>query len=174
MDFSVIDIVLLIPIVLAVIRGFQKGFLVEVSMLVGLVLGVLAGYKFSDIVNTWLQKSFEINYPLLAFAITFGAVLIGLFFLAKTLERVLKIVAMGWLNKLVGAVFSTAKWVFILSIIIMFFNKINSMFNIVSQEEIESSLLYQPIQQAAPAVLPMLEKIEVDPNWKEKLGVEEI
>lgn len=172
MEYSFIDIVLLIPLVFAIIRGFQKGFLVEISMLIGLFLGVFAGYKFSDLVNEWLKNTFEIDIPLLAFAVTFGAVLIGLYFLAKALEQVLKAVAMGWLNKTVGALFSAAKWVLIMSVIIMFFNKVNSMFHLISQEEIEKSLLYQPIQDVAPTVLPILEDIEVDPNWKEKLGVE--
>ncbi len=39
---NLLDLLLLIPVVWLCIRGFSKGFIIELASLIGMVLGILA------------------------------------------------------------------------------------------------------------------------------------
>ena len=157
MDYSTVDIIILVPILFALIKGFKKGFILEIATLAGLIVGIYAAIKFSDLINDWLIESFQIDQKLLAFGITFAAVLIGLHFLAKLVEKLVKLVAMGWLNKIGGSIFALVKWTAILSVLIIIFDKINTSYTMVEKDELDSSLLYHPIKNFTPSILPFLE-----------------
>ncbi|HLV69958.1 MAG TPA: CvpA family protein, partial [Xanthomarina sp.] len=71
---SVIDIVLLGFLLLGLIRGFLKGFFVEVASLVALVAGVYGAIHFSDYAASFFEDSVDWDEKyvnILAFTITF-------------------------------------------------------------------------------------------------------
>lgn len=158
MDYSHVDIVLLIPLVFALIKGFRKGLILEIASLVGLILGIYAASEFSHLINDWLKEEFDFDQNLVAFGLTFAIVLIGVHFLGKLVEKLVKLVAMGWLNKLGGSAFSLIKWSAILSIVLLIFDKINSSYPIVDDEPLNNSFLYEPIKDFTPTILPFLEE----------------
>jgi membrane protein required for colicin V production len=56
---------------------------------------------------------------------------------------------LGWLDKLLGGVFSWVKCLVILSVLLYSFGKINGYFHFVSDEYLSQTILYEPIRSIA-------------------------
>jgi len=157
-----IDIVLGIFLLIGLIQGFRKGLIVELASLAGLVLGVFGAVHFSYIVANWLIDYTNWNeqtIQLVAFAITFVGILILVSLLAKAVTKLIGLIALGMINRLLGAVFGVLKIAFITSVILFFINSWMPTYNaFLSEEKKEASLLYTPIEMLAPMILPSFTK----------------
>lgn len=153
-----IDIVLGIFLLIGLVQGFRKGLIVELASLAGLVLGVFGAVHFSYIVANWLIDYTNWNeqtVQLVAFAITFVAILILVSLLAKAVTKLVGFVALGMLNRLLGAAFGLLKMAFITSVILLFINSwMMSSIGFLPEEKKEASLLYKPVEILAPMILP--------------------
>ena len=85
MMLTSLDILLLVPLLWAVFKGFKNGFIKEVFSLLALILGIFITYKFSYFVEEKLDGMFAARY--IAFVITFFAVLIGVHFTGVLVEK---------------------------------------------------------------------------------------
>lgn len=144
----------------ALFKGFKNGLVVSLLSLVSLFAGIYVALKFSYIIKDVLVTegaSNEYTIGLIAFVFTFLLVLIGLHFLGKLLTTSLRVLALGFVNKIGGAVFEVLKMVLILSVFFNVFEKINIKNLLVSEEKMKSSQLYYPIQYTASYFFPMLE-----------------
>ena len=124
--WNVLDLVLALPLLLAAWRGFRKGLVIEIATLVGLIAGLFAGYHGADRVADVLSKSWDLNPATLhgiGFLIAFLAVLVAVYLLGKALEKAVDVVALGLVNKGLGAVFGLAKMALLLSVLIYFLNE---------------------------------------------------
>ncbi len=155
-----LDIILAIPLVWAIYRGFTKGLVIEIASLIALILGVYGGIHFSYFISDKLNLSSPFS-PLISFAITFLIIVIVIFLLAKLLEKSINLLALGFLNKLAGAFFGLLKMVFLLSILLLFINKIDLKISIVPEKTRKESLLYPTLSAFAPYVIPKLNFEEI-------------
>ncbi len=154
-----IDIILAIPLLWGLYKGFRKGLFSSLASLVALVGGIYIAVHFSDIVGGFLEQYIstdENTIKLVAFAITFIGVIILISLAGKLLTKIADYAALGILNKILGAAFGVLKMAFIASVIIIFIEAINNKLPIIKQETIQSSILYNPVQKLAPMVLPAL------------------
>ena len=55
-----LDIVLAIPLLWFLYRGFRNGLIIELASLAALILGIYAALHFSFYVQEYLEKNFEI------------------------------------------------------------------------------------------------------------------
>ncbi len=159
------DIIIIIPLLWAAYKGFKKGLIVEVASLLALFLGVWGGVKFSAVSAQYLGKMFSISeelMPLISFAVTFILIVIIVFFIAKLVQKLVKAVSLSTVNKITGAAFGTLKFTLIISIILTLVNNINSEIGFLEPEMKESSLLYNPISEIAPAIIPGLTNISLN------------
>ena len=126
---SYIDIVLGGLILFGVVKGFIKGLIVEVASLLALILGVYGAIHFSYFAGNLLSVyvNWSENYlNFAAFAITFVCIIVAISLLGRFLTKIAKLVALGMLNNLMGAVFGGLKIVLIFGILLVFFDKANS------------------------------------------------
>lgn len=147
---SYLDIILGGLILFGVIKGLIKGLIIEVASLLALVLGAYGAIFFSHFIGDILSEyvDWEGKYlNLVAFALTFACIIFAVSLLGKFLTKVAKIVALGMLNNLAGAVFGGLKIALVCGVLLIFFHKANSNFNLVAKEEIENSMLYKPTHQ---------------------------
>ncbi len=154
---SYIDIVLCIPVVWGLYKGFTKGFVVQVASLVALGLGIYGAITFSGATAEYIKTNFEINYnyvSIIAFAITFLIIVVGIHFLGKTIEKVLKLAALGFFNKLLGALFGALKMIIILSALMFLVEMLNNSIQFISSQTKSESLLYEPLSKAIPKSIP--------------------
>ena len=151
------DIVIGIILIIGIIRGFKNGLVIELASLAALVLGVLGAIKFSGFTADWLSQYFTSNHiGIIAFLVTFVAIVIIVHLIAKAVDKLVKAVALGTVNRLLGATFSFLKYAFILSILLSVFNSFDRTFNILPEETRESSIIYEPLSEFAPRVFPYL------------------
>jgi membrane protein required for colicin V production len=156
-----IDIILCIPIVWGLYKGFTKGLIVEAATFVAFGLGVWGGAHFSDMVALQLKKSFEWNSPYLpvaAFAVTFLAIVILIYFIAKLIQRMAEGMALGAFNKIGGAIFGALKFAMVMSVVIFIIDAFEESYPMISFKTKEESLLYKPVGKIAPALIPSLNK----------------
>ncbi len=158
---NIIDIILGILLLYGLVKGFTKGLFIELSSLIAIVAAIYCATHFSDYVGNFLSKQVmwdEKYVKLAAFAITFVLILIGVAILGRILTKVANFAALGILNKVAGAAFGLLKFAFIASAIIMILNPFNKTLNIISQETLNSSILFEPVADFAPKVLPKIMK----------------
>ena len=156
-----IDIILGIFLLLGLVRGFMKGFFVELASLVALIVGIYGAIHFSYFVGNYLSNKVDWNESTLnlaSFAVTFVIIIIAISLAGKLLTKLADLIALGILNKLLGGAFGLLKMAFIASVIILFFKAVNSENSFVEQETLEESVLYQPVSMIAPLVLPSILK----------------
>lgn len=154
-----IDIIICIPLVWGLYRGFVRGLIVEAATLVAFGLGVYGAVHFSGIAAEKLKElfSWDSEYlPITAFAITFLGIIILIFFIAKLIHKLAEGLALGPVNKILGALFGTLKFALVLSVIIFVVDAVEKSYPAVSFEAKNKSLLYKPIGTIAPAVIPGL------------------
>jgi len=161
-----LDIILAIPLLWAIYRGFTKGFIIEVTSLIALFLGVYGAIHFSYYISDLLKLNSAYS-TLISFAVTFLIIVIVVFFFAKMLEKSINLLALGFLNKLAGAFFSLLKIAFILSVLLIFINKINSKTSIISEDARKGSFLYPAVSAFAPMIIPKLNFEEIQKKLAE-------
>lgn len=162
---SIIDIVLGALLLFGLIRGAMKGLFVEVASLVALVLGVYGAIHFSGFAAGFLESKVDWNEKtinIVAFAITFVIIVLAISLAGKALTKLADFAALGILNKLLGGVFGALKIGLILSVLLIVFNKLNNTLPFMEKEDLEESLLYEPVKSLAPLVFPNLIKSEDD------------
>ncbi len=156
---NILDIILLICFIPSLIQGFRKGFISQAISIISIILGVWMSARFADMVSEWIGQYIQGSeqvMKLIAFVIIFIAVIVGLTLLGKLLEKIIKLVMLGWLNKLLGVAFAFLKAGLIIGLIIMAFCSLNDIFQFVSQDTLNSSVLFNPLKSIADNVFPYL------------------
>jgi membrane protein required for colicin V production len=94
---------------------------------------------------------------IIAFAVTFIAIVIGVYLLGKLLDTLLKAMALGFVVKSLGAVFGVLKTALILSVVFVFLNSIDEKRHFLPSSTISRSFLYNPIADLVPSIFPLVE-----------------
>lgn len=168
---AVIDIVLGALILFGLIRGLMKGLFVEVASLVALIAGVYGAIHFSNFAADFLMERVDWNEKTInitAFAITFVIIVLVISLAGKALTKLADFAALGFLNKLLGALFGGLKIAVILSVVLMIFANLNKTIPFVSDEEIEDSVLYEPVKSLVPMVFPDLVKVSKEETTEDQ------
>ncbi|MDT0676431.1 CvpA family protein [Autumnicola musiva] len=156
---NIVDIILALILLYGTIRGFFRGLLAEVASLVGIVVGIYGAINFSHILSGFLEQHVEWDMQyvnLISFAITFFIIVFLISLAGRILTKIASFAALGIVNRLLGAGFGLLKVAFITSVIIMFFKSTNEVIDLVEQETLEESRLYEPIEVIAPVLLPSI------------------
>lgn len=147
-----IDFISIGLLVLAIIKGYQKGLVVALFSFVAFIIGLAAAIKLSAVVAGYLANSINISQrwlPILAFAIVFFVVVLLVRIGAKAIERILKLTMLGWANRLGGIIFYFLLYFFIFSIILFYVTQLH----IIRPETSQISVTYPFIYPVAPIAM---------------------
>ena len=158
-----LDILIICLLIYAGWKGFKKGFIIELFTFLALFIGLYAGIHFSDLIAGFFIERFDMDpssstLPILSFVLVFLAIGAMIYFLGKTLEKVVKVVQLSLLNKLLGVVFSILKMVFIVGVLLLLAESYDEKNEFVSQESKDASLLYYPFQNTVTTCIPAFEE----------------
>lgn len=159
---NILDIIILVCLVPAVVVGLWKGFISQAISLISIIVGVWASARFANIVGEWLVKYLTVSesvIKVISFILILVVVIVVLYLVGRVLEGVIKLVTLGWLNKLLGVIFSLAKCVLILGVVVIAFNALNNAFDLVKPSVISDSVLYPIINDIADSVFPYLKRL---------------
>ncbi len=148
-----LDWTLLALVTFAAIKGFARGFIVEICSLLALVLGIWAGIHFSDRVAEAI--GLETKSAAIAFLATFLIVLVGVHLLARFLTTLVDIAQLSLPNKIAGVLFGALRQVFTLSIALNLLAGYSGD-TLPPAKARTDSMLYDPAKALAPLVIPAL------------------
>ena len=160
---NIFDIVIAALLIFGFVRGVMKGLFVEVASLAALIGGVYGAIHFSYFIGDFLKEavSWDQEYvSLAAFAGTFITIIVTIALLGKMLTKLADFAALGVINKILGGVFGAIKIGLILSVIFIFFGKMNDTIPFVKKETLDESILYAPVRKIAPTIFPSIIKNE--------------
>ncbi|QIE60035.1 CvpA family protein [Rasiella rasia] len=160
---NTIDIVVGVILLIAFVIGYKKGLFVALAGLVGLIAGVYGAVYFSEYAASYIAGWTDWNEQtvnLTAFAVTFLAIVMLISLAGKFFTKIADFAALGIVNKLFGGVFNVLKFALIISVVFMFVNA-SPTISILSEEDRDTSVLYEPVASLAPIIVPYILK-EVD------------
>jgi len=170
---NILDIIIIIPVVWLAYRGFSRGLIIEIATLAALILGIYFSVHFSDVVGSYLIKWFDLNTKylhIIAFIVTFAGVVILVYIIGRILEKFINMIALGFINKLLGGVFGILKAVLLLSVLFFIINRFDTNQKLLTPKIKEGSLLYEHVAKVVPTIIPFLdiEKFEKKiPSFKD-------
>jgi len=125
---NLFDILIIIILLYCLIRGIFRGLLKEMSSLVGVLGGYYAAYTYYDEVGKYLKKWItDPNYiNILSFFLVFICVFLIISILGIIIKYILKIVFLGWVDRVFGAVFGILKGIIIGSVLLIVFTAFHS------------------------------------------------
>ena len=78
--------------------------------------------------------------------------------IGRLLEATIKLIMLGWANRILGMAFSLMKCLLILGLVTLAFNSLNNTFGFVKPEYIADSTLYPILKDFADSVFPHLKR----------------
>lgn len=153
-----IDITFAILMILAVVKGLGKGFVVAVFSLLAFFIGLAAALKLSAVVAVRLQESTNISgkwLPVISFLIVFILVVFLVRIGARWIDKAVQFVWLGWLNRLLGVILYVILYTTIFSIFLFYAVQLK----LIRQDTIDASKVYGYIQPWGPYVINSLGKI---------------
>lgn len=154
----IIDFISIGLLVLSIIKGLRNGLIVAVFSLLAFIIGLAAALKLSALVAEYLEASTNISQrwlPLLAFILVFFIVALLVRMGARAIEHGLRMVMLGWLNKIGGFIFYFLLYFFIYSIVLFYASQLH----IIKPETSQVSVTYPLIYPLAPTVMEVLGSI---------------
>lgn len=153
-----IDLAFVAMLVLAVIKGYTKGFIIAVFSLLALVVGVAAAMKCSAAAASWLSSSIHAGarwLPVIAFVLVFLVVVLLVRLGAKAIEKMVELAMLGWANRLAGIALYIVLYMIVLSVVLFYAEKIH----LIAGQTIADSKTYPFIQPWGPKVMDGLGRI---------------
>ena len=87
------------------------------------------------------------------------AVFLALTLAGKALEGLVKVVMLGWLNKLLGVAFSLLKVILAIGLVILLIDTVTHALEIDCSKTTAESLLYNPIKSFADVFFPYIKEL---------------
>jgi membrane protein required for colicin V production len=150
-----IDIVFLFFMIMAVIKGYSKGFILALFSIIALIVGLAAAIKLSTVTASWLQDSFRLTakwLTLFSFVLVF---LLAVFLVrlgARALEKTVEMMMLGWVNRLAGILLYAILYTVILSVLVFYIDKIG----LIKPEAMAESKTYSFIKPWGPGAMNVL------------------
>jgi len=153
---NILDYILFALLLLFVIQGIRKGFIISLATLAALVLGIWAAVHFSNYMDKLILEKFHPSgtwLPILSFTIIFLCVVVLVLLVAKGVEKLVSLVGMGILNRIIGGVFGLVKGIIFLSVLLFIFCKFDSKEKLLKQETKEKSMLFSYMEPVFPFLI---------------------
>ena len=171
---NILDVVFLILLLISAVSGFIKGFILSIASFIGFFLGIAVSFRLADDVQQWLMTltGAEGRYLyFIAFLICFTVVVALVHVLGKIIEKAVKLVALGFLNRLGGAALGILKTMLIFTALIYALSYIDPDKRLISIEQQESSLFYRPLENMLPFILPFVQYHIMEMDGGEDEGI---
>lgn len=154
----VIDIIFIILLLIAIVKGLQRGLIVAVFSVIACLAGLAAAIKLSAVLaDHWKNSTHESSkwIPILAFILVFVIVVLLVRWLANLIEAAVDFGLLEWLNKMGGMLLYVGLFAAVYSIILFY----GSRSQIIPEKTIADSRVYALIEPFGPTVVNGIGKI---------------
>ncbi len=153
------DPLIIILIAWAAYRGFSRGLVVMIAAFFALIAGVWGAAKFSGLTGDWMAGTLNVSSPymgLVSFTITFIVIVIAINIAAWLFSRFLDAIALGFINRLLGGLFSILTMALALSVFLVIIDAFDQRHDFMPEDQVEGSSFYEPVKNLAPTLFPFL------------------
>lgn len=150
-----IDIIFLLLMLLACVKGFSKGLIVALFSIIGFIAGLAAALKLSAYAAEKLSGTFNNSgkwLPFVSFLLVFLVVVILVNLGARFIQKSVELVMLGWINRIGGVILYGLMYSILFSIFLFYAVQLK----ILSSDSILSSQVYPYLQPLGPAVINSL------------------
>ncbi|MEM6843170.1 MAG: CvpA family protein [Bacteroidota bacterium] len=115
------DWAFIVILFLGAYRGYRKGILLEAIAIVGFVVAIIAALHLLPQSTAWLTDQFGSEnslLPILAFLLTFVAIVVAITMLGRLLKSIIRLTPLGFADEILGAALGAIKWAFVLSLLL--------------------------------------------------------
>jgi membrane protein required for colicin V production len=150
-----LDVIYILLLVFAIIRGFRRGLIVGVFSFVAIIVGLAAAIKLSAVVAGYIAPAVKVSdkwLPVLSFIAVFIVVVILIRLGANLLQKAAEASSLGWVNRLGGILFYVIISTIVYSIFIFYAEKTG----VVGEAGISQSISYRFVRPWGPRVIDAL------------------
>lgn len=147
-----LDFIVAILMVIAIIKGYRKGFIIAIFSFIAFIIGIAAAIKLSVVVAGYIGKTVNVSdkwLPAISFAIVFLIVVLLVRLGASFLQKTFEFAMMGWINRLGGILLYITMYLLIFSVITFYLDKLE----LINPETKKTSMVYSYIQPWGPSVM---------------------
>jgi membrane protein required for colicin V production len=147
-----LDIVLLIILVFAIIKGYQRGLIVGVFSFIAIIIGLAAALKLSALAAGYIGNSVNLPgawLPVISFAVVFIIVVLLVRLGANMIQRTVEFSMLGWVNRLGGIIFYLAIFVVVYSIVLFYADQVH----LINDDAKQKSVSYTYVQPWGPGII---------------------
>lgn len=153
-----LDIILGIPLIYAIWKGFREGIILQLAGIAGILVGVRLAFLYGPTVGGWMHLQDETAY-LAGFLCIVIAALLGIGLLGRLVRGLFRLTGLGMFDQAGGVVLSVAKMAVILGVLLWAFDGLNREKQWVEPKTLRSSLIYSPLHDVSDFVFPYLRVI---------------
>ncbi len=147
---NLLDVILSLLLAFGLYKGLKNGLFVELASIIALIAGIFGAIHFSYITGEYLAENLhwdEKYMNIASFIITFIIIVVLIHLLAKLLTKIADFAMLGLLNKIAGGIFGTLKVAVMVGAVLVFFDSVNQVTNIIKVETKNESVLYEPLKE---------------------------
>lgn len=154
------DLLVLILLALGFFWGLRKGLIQTLASILALILGIYVALKFTGDLAQWFTEWFEWtkkNADWVSFILLFVLTVMSVVTLGKWVTKIAGLVALGWINRLLGAILYAAQTALIMSYVLWFFTQIQLEDYLLPENTKTEAKSYALIAGFAPTITPMIQ-----------------
>ena len=143
-EMKMLDLVILLPLIYGAYKGYKRGFIMSLFMLLAVIVGLYAAFHFTDVIVSYGQEHFEWTSKYISpitFLSLFLVVGAGVYFGGKVLESVIKLAKLSVLNSLAGALLGLLQWTYFVGSLLLMLISFDQKETIISKETKQHSLI---------------------------------
>ena len=147
-----LDLLFAVIIVLAILRGYQRGLVVGLFSLVAVIIGLAAAMKLSTVVAAYIGSAVKVSdqwLPIISFAIVFLIVILLIRLGARAIEKTVELAMLGWVNKIAGIILFAAIYIVVFSVLLFY----GEQMKLLQAETINKSVTYSFVQPWGPKAI---------------------
>lgn len=156
-----IDFIIVLVVLVGALYGLIKGVFRQLGSLGGFVVGILVSRLLGGSFASLLQQMFDLPAGvsrIVAYSLLFLLVYLVCLQLMRLIHHLSHQVALGWLDRLGGALFGAFKYLVILSILLNLVHIVDSKVKLLSAREVSTAHFYGYTLRIAPALFAIAQE----------------
>lgn len=155
------DLTTLILLLVALVKGYRKGFIMQLVGLTVIVLAAIFGGKLAETILPEINRFLDISSNLarvLSFLIAFGLIAVVISIIGRLIQKFVDVVFLSFFNRVLGSVIAVGTMMVVLSIVLNLVLMLDKRENMISSEIRKESFFFERVETVVPAIVPYLDK----------------
>jgi membrane protein required for colicin V production len=147
-----IDLLFLLLLLLAIVKGYRRGLIVGIFSFVAIIIGLAAAIKLSAVVAGYIGDAVKVSdrwLPIVSFIVVFIGVVLLIRLGANLIQKTVEVAMMGWANRLGGIILYILIYTIVYSVILFYAGQVG----LIRKATIDASVCYNYIQPWGPRVI---------------------